>query len=171
MATLSLSSSPVALHRIRQARPPDAAAIAGVIRPFAADGLMLPRSEGVIARQIHEYRVAESVESGAVVGSVAIRPFNRNLADIIAFAVASGWQGKGIGVELLEGAVEECLLRGFERVFAMTMRPGIFQRLGFEDVPRELVPEKIRRDCRGCPFRVGCRERTMLLDVRSASAS
>lgn len=167
MATLSPSR--VALHRIRQARSSDASAIAGVIEPFAAEGLMLPRSEKVIARQVHEYRVAESVSTGDVVGSVAIRPFNRHLAEIIAFAVASDWQGKGIGVELLEGAVEECLLRGFRRVFAMTMRPGIFQRMGFEDVARERVPEKIRRDCRGCPFRVGCREQTLLLDVRPGS--
>ena len=150
--------------RLQRARPSDAVAIAEVIRPHAERGLMLPRSESAIRRAIRQYRVARS-GAGQVVGCIGIRPFHAELAEMVGFAVSEEWQGRGVGTELLVQAVDEALLRGFSRVFAMTLRPGPFLRMGFREVSRELVPEKIRRDCTGCPFRVGCEERTLLLDV------
>jgi len=150
--------------RLQRARPSDAAAIAEVIRPHAERGLMLPRSESAVRRAIRQYRVARS-GAGEVVGCIGIRPFHPNLAEMVGFAVSEDWQGRGVGTELLVQAVDEALLRGFTRVFAMTLRPGPFLRMGFREVSRELVPEKIRRDCTGCPFRVGCEERTVLMDV------
>lgn len=158
---IGLSPAPC---RLQRARPADAEAIADVIRPHADRGLMLPRSESAIRRTIRQFRVARS-GAGQVVGCIGIRPFHSNLAEMVGFAVSESWQGRGVGTELLVHAVDEALLRGFTRVFAMTLRPGPFLRMGFREVSRELVPEKIRQDCTGCPFRVGCEERTVLLDV------
>ena len=156
----------IAPFRLERARRADAEPIARVIRPHAERGLMLPRSPAAILRDIGQYRVARSAD-GTVIGCIGIRPFHSDLAEIVGFAVSEEWQGRGVGTELLVQAVDEALLRGFGRIFAMTLRPGPFLRLGFQEVERERVPEKIRRDCTGCPFRVGCQERTVLLEVGS----
>ncbi len=163
---MELLAPVAAVQGIRKARTQDAPAIARLIRPFAAEGLMLPRTEEEIRRGIQGYRLAMG-PGGELAGCIGIRPLRKDLAEIIGFAVASGWQGRGVGTHLLERAVEESLLRGFYRTFAMTLRPGPFLRLGFLEVPRSRIPEKIALDCTTCPFREECRERTLLLDVTS----
>lgn len=155
-------------HRVEPARMDDAGSIAEIIRPYAERGLMLPRSVEAIRAAIGEHRVVRAPD-GEVVGSVGLRAFDPELAEIIGFAVREDWQGRGVGTELLVRIVDEALLGGYGRIFAMTLRPGAFERLGFCEVERSRIPEKIRGDCIACPFREGCRERTLLLDVRPFS--
>jgi amino-acid N-acetyltransferase len=147
------------------ARPNEAEAIAELVRPYAEKGLMLPREPGAVLAAIHGYRVVRD-RDGGIVGCAGLRPFHGDLAEIVAFAVHREWQGRGVGTELLVRIVDEALMAGYGRLFAMTLRPGPFERIGFREVARARVPEKIARDCAGCPFQAGCRERTLLLDVR-----
>ena len=42
------------------------------------------------------------------------------------------------------------------RLFAVTHRPDFFSRYGFTPGPRQAVPEKVMRDCVGCPKERKC---------------
>jgi N-acetylglutamate synthase-like GNAT family acetyltransferase len=150
---------------VGRAAASDAEAICELIRPFAQDGLMLPRSVDSVREGIGGFLVARAPE-GEVVGAVGLRTIHSGLAEIVGFAVHRDWQGEGLGTELLIRVVDDALMGGFGRVFAMTLRPRVFLRLGFLEVERTRVPEKIHLDCVGCPYRKGCGERTVLLDVR-----
>lgn len=161
-------TQPAPGFRVEPARFDEAEEIVELIRPYAERGLMLPRSLEAVRESIGTHRVVRS-PAGEVVGSVGLRAFDPSLVEIIGFAVREDWHGRGVGTELLIRIVDEALLEGFGRVFAMTLRPGPFERLGFNEVERARLPEKIRTDCIGCPWRDGCRERTLLLDVRPFS--
>lgn len=162
--SIAIQTAPTRIGVVR-AVPSDAEAICELIRPYAEEGLMLPRSVESVRQASDGFLVARGPED-RIVGAVGLRPIHKGLAEIVGFAVDRDWQGEGLGTELLVRIVDDALMGGFGRVFAMTLRPGVFLRLGFQEVERTRVPEKIHLDCVGCPYRKGCRERTVLLDVR-----
>ncbi len=153
---------------IREARLPDSVEISALIAPFAAQGVMLPKSAAQVAEAIDRYRVA--VVGDRIVGSVGWRPVPPGTAEVVAFAVASEAQGRGVGGRLLDAILREVEAAGRDRVFAMTLRPALFERVGFRRGRHHEVPEKIRMDCVRCPRRVGCREILVLREPRTSGS-
>jgi amino-acid N-acetyltransferase len=49
-------------------------------------------------------------------------------------------------------------VRGIGELFALTLIPRFFEAMGYAVVDRARYPEKMRRDCVGCPRRFGCAE-------------
>jgi amino-acid N-acetyltransferase len=142
---------------IRRALPVEAEAISRLNNSFAADGLMLYRTPEMIALSIDDYIVA--VDGGAnMLGCGALKEYSPSVAEIAAIAVAREAHGNGLGRKIV-GAVEELALkRGIYDVFALTMQPDFFASVGYQRVDRARYPEKIRRDCLGCPRRFACNE-------------
>lgn len=167
-----MSALPMVAPRtfLREARPDDVPSMAALINGYAAQGLMLPKSEEALTRALEDFQVVVD-GSGAVVGCGGLRVYSAESAEIVGLAVRDGWQGEGIGGVLVERLVDEAEERGVRRVFAMTLSIPFFFRHDFRPLPRELLPEKEQADCTGCPRRDGCREHAVqrvLHDDRAA---
>jgi len=141
--------------RARCAIVSDAPAIYALIAHFAGLGLLLPRAEEEIRRNISHFLVHKI--KGRVVSCVALESYGPDLAEIRSLAVAPEIQGRGMGAGLLEFVLSEARRCEIARVFAVTRAPDFFLHRGFAAVSRQSLTEKIERDCRGCPKRRSCK--------------
>ena len=140
--------------KARRARFWDARAIFKLIAGYAEQGLLLPRAEDEIQRNISHFLVHE--EKKRVVSCVALESYGADLAEIRSLAVDPELRGRRAGTKLIEFALAEARRRGIGRVFAVTHAPDFFMRQGFEPASRHALTEKIERDCRTCPKRRSC---------------
>lgn len=168
--------------RARAARASDTAAVHRLIAHYAGEGLLLPRTEAEIGDHIARFLVLSEKHNGEerLLGCVALEPYGADLAEIRSLAVApdARGQGHGVGDRLMKAIMDTARRRKIARVFAVTHRPDFFSRYGFTCGPREMVPEKIARDCTTCPkaerctlvatFAVVCSERDFLPVLDSA---
>ncbi|MBZ5501430.1 MAG: GNAT family N-acetyltransferase [Acidobacteriia bacterium] len=141
--------------RARKARRADAGAIHRLITHYAAQGLLLPRGEEEIHRDIGHFLVLE--EKGQVTSCVALESYGPTLAEVRSLAVDPGNRGRSAGSQLIEFAFAEARRRGVAQLFAVTHAPEFFQRHGFEGVRRQSLLQKTERDCRACPKRRACK--------------
>ena len=56
----------------------------------------------------------------------------------------------------MKAVMDTARRRKIARLFALTHRPEVFSRHGFTAGPRQMVPEKIERDCITCPKERHC---------------
>jgi len=146
--------------RARTARLGDAAAVHRVIAHYAGEGLLLPRTEAEIRDHIGRFLVLveKNGKEDRVLGCVALEPYGRDLAEIRSLAVApeARGQGRNVGDRLMKAMMDTARRRKIARLFAVTHRPDFFSRYGFTPGPRQAVPEKVARDCVGCPKERKC---------------
>ena len=67
-------------------------------------------------------------------------------------------RGRGIGRLLVEAAIEEARGWGLARVFALTNVASFFEKLGFNQVDKHELPQKIWGECIRCPRFPDCDE-------------
>jgi len=140
--------------KAQRARSSDARAIFELIAGYAQQGLLLPRAEHEIRKNISHFLVHEN--KNRVVSCVALENYGTDLAEIRSLAVDSEFRGRRAGTKLLEFALAEARRCGIARVFAVTHAPEFFVRQGFEPTSRHTLTEKVERDCRACPKRRSC---------------
>jgi N-acetylglutamate synthase-like GNAT family acetyltransferase len=147
--------------RARTARAADAIAVHRVIAHYAGEGSLLPRTEDEIRRHISHFLVLveKRNEEEKLLGCVALEPYGADLAEIRSLAVAPDARGHGynVGDRLIKAAIDTARRRKIARLFAVTHRPEFFSRYGFTPGPRQMVPEKIERDCATCPKEHRCK--------------
>ncbi|HSL69813.1 MAG TPA: GNAT family N-acetyltransferase [Longimicrobiales bacterium] len=159
------SSQPVATPAtLRRARPDDVEPMFRLLDEFARRGLLLPRRIQDVYRNVREFIVAAD-QNDQVVGCGGLRIYTPVLAEVVALAVDERCHGHGIGRQIVESLLADARALDICRVFAMTLQPVFFQRLGFEPTQVALFPEKIAIDCSGCAKRATCQEITMVLDL------
>ncbi|HVA72550.1 MAG TPA: GNAT family N-acetyltransferase [Candidatus Limnocylindrales bacterium] len=141
--------------RARRARLADAAAIHALIAHYAARGILLPRTEKNVREHAALFLVLE--EKGNIAGCVSLETYGSDLAEVRSLAVSPEIRGRGLGARLVQFALAEARRRKIARVFAVTHAPDFFVRQGFTTSSRRALPEKIARDCSGCPKANGCR--------------
>jgi len=131
-----------------------------VIAHYAGEGLLLPRTESEIREHIGRFIVLMEKRNGEerMLGCVALEPYGSDLAEVRSLAVAPDARGKGLNVgdRLMKAAMDTARRRKIARLFAVTHRPDFFVRHGFMPGPRQMVPEKISRDCVNCPKEGRC---------------
>ena len=146
--------------RARTARAADAVAVHRVIAHYAGEGSLLPRTEDEIRKHIGHFLVLveKRKEQERLLGCVALEPYGADLAEIRSLAVAPDARGHGynVGDRLMKAAIDAARRRKIARLFAVTHRPEFFSRYGFTPGPRQMVPEKIERDCLTCPKQHRC---------------
>jgi amino-acid N-acetyltransferase len=140
--------------KARRARASDARAIFELIAGYAQQGLLLPRAEDEIRKNISHFLVHE--DKKRVVSCVALEHYGTDLAEIRSLAVGPEFRGRRAGTRLLEFAIAEARRRGVARVFAVTHAPEFFVHQGFEPTSRHALTEKVERDCIVCPKRRSC---------------
>lgn len=142
---------------VRKAESSDIPAIHEILSVYARRGIVLERSPEDLAFYLRNFTIAEA--EGRVVGCMAVRDFGNNLLEVRSLAVREECHGMGVGRKLVEAAKTRLAgERAAFRLFALTLTPEFFRRIGFTVVSKELFPEKIWHDCSRCPKQNHCDE-------------
>lgn len=148
---------------IRKARIADVKIIHKLLLNYAKDGLMLSRSLSELYEGIRDFYVYE--DQGDVVGTVCLQICWEDLAEVRSLAVIEGRGMRGIGRQLVEACLDEAREQGLKRVFALTYKPGFFEKLGFHLIEKSELPHKIWTDCIKCPKFPECDELALSIDL------
>lgn len=135
---------------IRRATLRDVKSIHRLIAEQAQSGHILARAMSELYSQVKDFIVSEDDGSEEIVGCGALQIVWEDLAEIRSLAVQTEYQGKGVGTALIEALLEESGQMGVSKVFVLTYRPELFQRLGFALMDKSLLPHKIWADCIRC---------------------
>jgi amino-acid N-acetyltransferase len=148
---------------IRSAKISDAKAIHALVSSYAERDRMLFCSMADIYEKLQTFSVV--VIDGNVVGCCALEVIWSNLAEIKSLAVDETKKEKGIGRMLVAAAIEQAVGLGVPKVFALTLEPDFFQKLGFEIVEKETLPMKVWSDCAKCSKQENCDEIAVVKDI------
>jgi amino-acid N-acetyltransferase len=146
--------------RIRKARIADVKAIQKLVNEFARREEMIPRSINELYENVRDFFVCE--EQGAIEGACALHVLWEDLAEIRSLAVRKESQRKGIGKNMVKRCVAEAKSLGIRRVFALTYQPLFFKKMGFEEIDKSSLPQKIWGDCVRCPKFPECDEHALI---------
>lgn len=149
---------------VRKARLPDADAIHALIRSLSYDGTLLPRSAAEIYENVRDFTVVEN-EEGEFIGCGALHLYGPHLAEIRSIAVAEKWKKRGAGSALVDALLAEAESHSVSCVCLFTRLPDFFRNLGFVEVERTALPDKIYKDCANCPRINACDEIAMARGV------
>ena len=150
--------------KVRSAKISDARAIYALINSYAERDKMLFRSMADIYENLQAFAVAELDVN--VVGCCALQIIWSDLAEIKSLAVDEANTEKGIGKMLVAAAIEQAVKFGVPRVFALTLDPDFFQKLGFKIIGKDALPMKVWSDCARCPKQQNCDEIAVIKNVK-----
>ncbi len=148
---------------IRNAKISGAKAIHTLISSYAERDKMLFRPLADIYENLQSFTVAEV--DGNVVGCCALEVVWADLAEIKSLAVSGANKEKGIGKMLVTAALEKAAELGIPRVFALTLEPDFFIKLGFGVIEKDKLPMKVWSDCARCPKQQNCDETAVIKNV------
>ncbi|NIO17175.1 MAG: N-acetyltransferase [Deltaproteobacteria bacterium] len=151
--------------KIRRATIKDAREIYALIANFAARGDMLPRPLSEIYEHIRDYLVCIDNE-GRLLGVSSLHIMWEDLAEIRSLAVYAEHSGKGVGTKLVEACIDDAVILGIKRIFALTYKPAYFKRFGFDEVDKSTLPQKIWSDCLKCSKFPDCDETAVIRDIQ-----
>jgi amino-acid N-acetyltransferase len=155
-------------HEIRKTRTGDVPAIKALVDQGAEAGALLGRSTAELYECMRDFHVY--VNGGGVGGCCALHIDLNDLAEVRTLIVKPELRGAGIGAHLVRACLEEARDLGIGRVYALTRSVPFFQRLGFHEVDKHVLPHKVFKDCVRCPLFPDCDESAVMLDMRHANA-
>jgi amino-acid N-acetyltransferase len=142
--------------RIKKANVKDIKTIHALINRFAKKDLMLPRSLSEIYENMRDFFIC--IDRGKIVAASALHILWEDLAEIRSIAVSKAYQGKGVGKKLILQCVKEAKSLGVKKIFALTYSTDFFMELGFKEIDKGKLPQKIWGDCLKCPKFPDCNE-------------
>jgi len=122
----------------RPARSQDVEKIATIIAHHASQGLMLPRSVGALSESLDSYVVADA--GGELVGCGGLDVYTAESAEIYGLATAPEGSPPGTGKAIVQALIARARREKIARVFALTLAPGFFSRMGFSSVAHTDLP-------------------------------
>ncbi len=149
--------------KIRKARITDSKVIHKLVNEFAKKEEMIPRSLNELYEKIRDFIVFE--ENGTIEGTCALHVLWEDLAEIRSLAVKKDYQGKGIGNRLVKRCLADARSLGIQKVFVLTYHPDFFRKMGFRDIDKANLPQKIWGDCVRCPKFPECDEHALIVNV------
>jgi len=141
-----------------------------ILNFFAEKGLLLPRSLSELYEHLRQYVVLKTVPGGPVQGVCGLGICWKDLAEIQSLAILETHQGKGFGRKLVETCLEEARLLDLNRVFTLTYVPHFFFKMGFKEIDKSCLPQKIWADCLKCPKFPDCDETALMLDLKESAS-
>jgi amino-acid N-acetyltransferase len=163
------------MTEVTKATIDDAAKIKKLIDVYARKEIMLFRPIYAIYGNIRDYSVAKKGKK--VIGCCALHIFGKEykpgrkqpvIAEIKSLAVEADHQNKGVGTKLVRSCIREAKKMGIDRVFVLTIKENLefFKRLGFKEIKKSKLPQKIWQECAVCPrFPKDCNEIGLILDI------
>ena len=148
----------------RKAVMHDIPPILDLINAYAAQGIMLPRTEFELSEAIRDFTVVTL--GGELLGCGALHFYTPTLGEIRSLAVHQRAKTQGAGRKLVEALVEEAQEYELDAVFAFTYVVDFFRKVGFHEVERGALPLKAWKDCVRCPKFQACDEIAVLRFLR-----
>jgi amino-acid N-acetyltransferase len=149
--------------KIRKARINDLKQVHVLINDFAKREQMIPRSLSELYETLRDFIICE--ENGSVFGVCALHIMWEDLAEIRSLAVDKRYQKLGIGKDLVKQCLKEAKMLGLKKIFALTYHPGFFKKLGFDEIDKASLPQKIWGDCLRCPKFPECDEHAVIIEL------
>ena len=149
---------------IRKARVDDVKEIQRLVKLYSGRGEMLPRSLSELYDNIRDFFLF--IRGRKVVGVCAVHICWEDLAEIRSLAVDEKYRKKGIGADLVKTCLKEAKSLGLKKVFALTYQEEFFERLGFQKVDKNVLPQKIWGDCLRCVKFPDCDEVALAKELR-----
>jgi amino-acid N-acetyltransferase len=151
---------------LRKARIGDVKTIHRLINISSGKGEMLPRSLMDIYGSLRDFYVYQDERPNEIHGICAMSIIWENLAEIRSLHVDEEHRMEGIGRKLVEACISEAITLELFRVFTLTYKQEFFHKLGFLEVKRSTLPEKIWSDCFRCSkYPDFCDEVAMILEL------
>lgn len=144
----------------RKATFKDVEAIHKLVNSYAEKGLMLARARNALYETLRDMILAE--ENGEIVGVGALHIVWDELAEIRALAVAPHITKQGVGRHIVDALTEEAKALGVKTLFTLTYQVGFFDKMGFIEVGKEELPQKVWKECINCAKFPNCDETAML---------
>lgn len=148
---------------LRKATIQDVKIIHRLLMDCATKRLLLPRSFNELYSHLRDFVVAEA--GGEVVGCCALTITWDGLAEVRSLVVSEMVQGQGVGRRLVEFCVSDAVTFGIYKVFTLTYQTAFFQKLGFVEVSKDVLPQKVWADCLKCPQFPECDEVAMMIEL------
>lgn len=152
---------------VRKAAIRDIHDILELIDWYAAQGIMLHRTELEMSETIRDFWVA--YDGNILIGCGALHFYTPTTAEVRSLAVLEQAKHRGVGRAIVEKLEEEARENDLEAIFAFTYVPGFFHKLGFEETERGELPLKAWKDCLRCPKFQNCDEIAVLKRLRAAT--
>ncbi len=146
---------------IRKAKISDAKKIHELINYYAKKELMLYRSLNDIYENIRDFSIYEG-KKGVVLGACALHIGWEGMGEIRSLAVKQGYAKKGIGRGLVDGIFREASEFGIKTIFVLTYIPNFFKKIGFKEIDKKKLPQKVWTECVNCPKFPDCDETAMI---------
>lgn len=150
---------------LRKATMADVKPIHGLLMACANKRLLLPRSYNELYSHLRDFLVVENTEAAEMVGCCALAITWEGLAEVRSLAVIESAQGQGLGRRLVEACVSDAVTFGIYKVFALTYQVAFFRKLGFDEVSKDILPQKVWADCLKCPQFPECDEVAMMIEL------
>jgi len=150
---------------LRKARVGDVKTIHRMINISSGKGEILPRSLMDIYGSLRDFFVFTEEDNQAIVGICAMNIIWENLAEIRSLYVEEKYRKTGIGKKLVEACISEAITLQLFRIFTLTNSPEFFSQMGFHNIDRSSLSEKIWSDCFRCSkYPDYCDEVAMVLE-------
>jgi amino-acid N-acetyltransferase len=151
---------------LRKARIGDVKTIHRMINISAGKGEVLPRALMDIYGSLRDFFVYVDEETATIAGICAMNIIWENLAEVRSLYVEEGYRNRGIGRNLVEACISEAITLQLYRIFTLTYKKDFFVHLGFKEVERSSLSEKIFSDCFRCSkYPDYCDEVAMVIDL------
>ncbi|MBV9082753.1 MAG: N-acetyltransferase, partial [Acidobacteriaceae bacterium] len=141
--------------------------ILSLINSYAAEGMMLPRTEFEMSENIQDFSVA--YDGDAFVGCGALHFYTPVIGEVRSLAVLPTAKQHGIGRSVVEQLEAEARDNDLQALFAFTYVPQFFGKLGFKEVERGELPLKAWKDCLRCPKFQDCDEIALIKHLKPLS--
>jgi len=133
-----------------------------LVLPEVKSGKILFRSDDEISTNIRSYILAK--KGGKLIGFSALHIHAPDLAEIRSLIVSQEARGKGVGKELVRKNLQDGKEIGVKKVFTLTYEQRFFEKLSFNEIPKESLPEhKIWADCIKCKHFPICDEIALII--------
>jgi amino-acid N-acetyltransferase len=149
---------------VRKASMADIPALLRLINGYAAQGIMLPRTEFEMSENIRDFTLL--FLDGQLAACGALHFYSPQTGEIRSLAVDPASKSRGLGRRIVEALEEEARQFDLHSVFAFTYVDKFFARLGFEQVERGELPLKAWKDCLRCPKFQACDEIAVMKYLR-----
>ena len=159
----STVEAPLAPPIVVPATVQDGPGIHRLVNHWAAQGQMLPRTLAETYENLRDFFVIRDGDD--VIACGALHIMWADMAELKSLAVDPDRQSGGYGSAIVEACVTEGRRLGMQRLFALSYRPGFFERLGWQQADVMNLPRKVWNECYRCPKFPGCDEIALTFDL------
>jgi len=153
--------------RIKKANIADVKKIHEFVNYFAKKEAMLPRALNELYEGVRDFIIYD--DKGTIKGVCALRIMWEDLAEIRSLAVREADQLHGIGKSLVRKCLREAGELGIKKVFALTYQPEFFKKMGFKEIDKSKLPQKIWGDCLKCHKFPDCDEHAVIITLKGST--